>query len=210
MNRLISIAFGFTLGYLLQYYDTKKLRKSIRDLEKQKNDLESQLEAEEIEIEDEETSSTEMPTQQDSEATELKQQLAKTKLKLESALAENQSLKVMLDEKLASMPSDSSSSQDKVVLDKENIPSEGPKDNLRIIEGIGPEIEKLLNNAGIITFSDIANTPTFRLRDILVAGGERFRIHDPESWPQQAALARDGRMVELKELQQRLLGGKNP
>lgn len=84
------------------------------------------------------------------------------------------------------------------------------KDDLKKIEGIGPKIESLLNDAGIHTFAALATTPVSRLNDILHAAGERYRIHDPGTWPKQAELARDGRWHELSYWQDLLDGGKGP
>jgi hypothetical protein len=46
------------------------------------------------------------------------------------------------------------------------------------------------------------------LRDVLDLGGPGFRIADPASWPEQAALAADGRWAELRALQDRLVAGR--
>lgn len=84
------------------------------------------------------------------------------------------------------------------------------KDDLKKIEGIGPKIESILNDAGIQTFARLAETPASRLSEILLAAGERFRIHNPGTWPRQAELARDGRWHELNYWQDLLDGGKGP
>lgn len=81
-------------------------------------------------------------------------------------------------------------------------------DDLVIIEGIGPKIAELLKNAGISTFAQLAETPASRIEEILDAAGPRYRVHDAATWPQQAALARDGKMDELKALQDSLNAGK--
>ncbi len=81
-------------------------------------------------------------------------------------------------------------------------------DDLKKIEGIGPKIAELLNADGINTFGDLADCEIDRLKGILDAAGSRYRIHDPGTWPQQSALARDGKWDELNELQDRLKGGK--
>ncbi|MFN4145936.1 MAG: hypothetical protein ACK4GN_08950 [Runella sp.] len=81
-------------------------------------------------------------------------------------------------------------------------------DDLKVVEGIGPKIEELFNNAGIWTFAQLAATSPERLRDILVAGGSRFQIHDPGTWPEQAALARDGQWEKLKAWQDELNKGR--
>ncbi|MPR32174.1 hypothetical protein [Salmonirosea aquatica] len=82
-------------------------------------------------------------------------------------------------------------------------------DNLKLVEGIGPKIEGLLNADGIKTFAKLAATNPQHIAGLLSAAGPRFQIHDPETWPQQAALARDGKWEELKELQEKLVGGRD-
>jgi len=81
-------------------------------------------------------------------------------------------------------------------------------DKLRLIEGIGPKIEGLLHEAGILTFVDLATAKQAMLKDILDKAGSRYRMHDPRTWGEQAALAADGKMKELKAWQKELKGGK--
>ncbi len=85
--------------------------------------------------------------------------------------------------------------------------SNNPED-LKIVEGIGPKIEELLKNAGIINWADLAASPVDRLKSILAQAGDSFRLADPGTWPQQATLAAEGRWQELKDLQDRLAGGR--
>lgn len=80
--------------------------------------------------------------------------------------------------------------------------------NLKVIEGIGPKIEQILNRAGIINFDQLAKSDPSLLNDILRREGSRFQIHDPATWPTQAALARDGKWEELNALQDKLTGGR--
>lgn len=82
------------------------------------------------------------------------------------------------------------------------------KDDLKIVEGIGPKIEELCNNAGILTFAQLAATAPSRIKEILEAAGPRFQMHDPTTWPDQSALARDGKFDELKKWQDELNKGK--
>lgn len=79
-------------------------------------------------------------------------------------------------------------------------------DDLKIIEGIGPKIEKLLNEAGISTFAGLAKTEVTRLQQILLDA--KLRIADPTTWPEQASLAAQGKMEELQALQDSLKGGR--
>ena len=81
-------------------------------------------------------------------------------------------------------------------------------DDLTLIEGIGPKIAELLNNAGITTFAQLADAEDETVQQVLTEAGPRFNIHDATTWNEQAALARDGKLDELKELQDRLKGGK--
>lgn len=81
-------------------------------------------------------------------------------------------------------------------------------DDLTLIEGIGPKINALLNQNGIYTFAQLAAMTVERLHAILEAGGPRFRLADPKTWPEQAQLARDGKWDALQALQDRLKGGR--
>jgi predicted flap endonuclease-1-like 5' DNA nuclease len=82
------------------------------------------------------------------------------------------------------------------------------KDDLKIVEGIGPKIEELCNNAGIMTFAELAASTPERIKQILEAAGPRFQMHDPTTWPKQSALARDGKFDELKKWQDELNKGR--
>ena len=82
------------------------------------------------------------------------------------------------------------------------------KDDLKIIEGVGPKIEELLNAGGIHSFKDLSESNTEALKAILEGGGKRYAIHNPETWVQQGSLAASGKMDELNVLQAALNGGK--
>ena len=82
------------------------------------------------------------------------------------------------------------------------------KDDLKLIEGIGPKIESLLYEAGIITWGSLAKTTIESLREILDNAGSRYRMHNPATWPAQADLANQGKWKELKDWQEELHGGK--
>ncbi len=81
-------------------------------------------------------------------------------------------------------------------------------DDLKRIEGIGPKIAELLNEAGITTFAQLAATDVETLRQILVKAGRRFALASPETWPEQAALAARGEWEALAQLQDSLKGGR--
>ena len=81
-------------------------------------------------------------------------------------------------------------------------------DKLTKIEGIGPKIAEHLGAAGIITFADLAGAPISKLKEILENAGPRYKMHIPDTWPQQAQLAADGKWDELEKLQDILDGGR--
>ena len=82
------------------------------------------------------------------------------------------------------------------------------KDDLTKVEGIGPKVQGLLNEAGIHTFADLAAKTPEELDAILDAAGSIYKAMEEGSWPKQAALAAEGKWDELKKLQDELIGGK--
>ena len=85
--------------------------------------------------------------------------------------------------------------------------TKGGKDNLEIIEGIGPKIAKVLVDGGISTFALLAAAKADDVTAMLKASGGRFSLANPASWAEQAALLRDGKMAEFKALTDALVGG---
>jgi predicted flap endonuclease-1-like 5' DNA nuclease len=79
-------------------------------------------------------------------------------------------------------------------------------DDLKIIEGIGPVLAGVLNEAGITTFTQLSEASQERLREIL--GERRLRLTDPATWPEQAALAAKGDWDGLRALQANLRAGR--
>ena len=85
---------------------------------------------------------------------------------------------------------------------------EAKPDKLTKIEGIGPKIAEKLNNAGILTFKQLADASLDTLQGILDEAGPRYRMHDPGTWAEQSALAAADKWDELEALQDKLDGGK--
>ena len=81
-------------------------------------------------------------------------------------------------------------------------------DDLKKIEGIGPKMAEILTTAGIGTFALLASSDVDTLKGLLAEAGSRYKSFDPTTWPQQAGLAAAGNWDELKELQDRLDGGR--
>lgn len=82
------------------------------------------------------------------------------------------------------------------------------ENDLKIIEGIGPKIEELFKTSGILTWKSLSETTVDRCNEILDKAGDRFRIHDPGTWPRQSKLAYEGKWEELKKWQDSLDKGK--
>jgi predicted flap endonuclease-1-like 5' DNA nuclease len=82
-------------------------------------------------------------------------------------------------------------------------------DDLTLIEGIGPKIAAALVSAGVTTFARIAEMAPADLEAIVRGAGVRM-VGKSESWPVQARLAADGKLAELKTLQDKLKGGQLP
>ena len=80
--------------------------------------------------------------------------------------------------------------------------------SLQVIEGVGPKIEQLMNQAGLVTFADVAKASVPSLKKILTDAGSRYTMHNPTTWPKQAKLAKAGKWDALKELQDSLKGGR--
>ena len=88
------------------------------------------------------------------------------------------------------------------VVDNLNIYTTYLKDNdLKIIEGVGPKIEDILNKEGYKNWTDIANSKVEDLKNIMHDAGPRYRIHNPATWNQQAKMALKGDWDNLIDLQ---------
>ena len=81
------------------------------------------------------------------------------------------------------------------------------RDDLKVIEGIGPKIEMLLNEAGYLSFGDVARADPNALTLILEKAGPRFALARTETWPEQAQLLAEGKMDAFKTLTDELKGG---
>jgi len=80
-------------------------------------------------------------------------------------------------------------------------------DDLTVIEGIGPKIQSVLQTGGINTYQELANLSPENIKQVLDEGGIRLAVTD--TWPEQARLAAEGKMDDLKELQDQLTAGRN-
>jgi len=78
-------------------------------------------------------------------------------------------------------------------------------DDLTKLEGIGPKVAKVLNEAGITSFADLAHADAANVQEKLNAAG--LQMMNPEGWIEQVRLAAKGDMEGLMKLQEELKGG---
>ncbi|MBC7883855.1 MAG: hypothetical protein H7X99_00165 [Saprospiraceae bacterium] len=70
-------------------------------------------------------------------------------------------------------------------------------------------MEEILKENGINNFAVLSSTSQEDLRAILNKYGDKYRIIDPNTWPQQAGLANDRNWKELITLQKALDTGRS-
>lgn len=80
-------------------------------------------------------------------------------------------------------------------------------DDLKVVEGIGPKMEKALNAAGILTFAQLAAASEETIRAAIEAAGMRFAPSMP-TWAKQADFAAKGDTDGLKAYQAQLSAGR--
>ena len=80
-------------------------------------------------------------------------------------------------------------------------------DDFSKIEGIGPKINEVLKNGGITSYAQLGAMDVDKLKEILANSDLRVPP-DPGSWPEQDALAAEGKWDELQTLQDELHGGR--
>ena len=80
--------------------------------------------------------------------------------------------------------------------------------DLTLVEGIGPKIRSLFHNYEIKTWRELAETPVAKCQEVLDSGGDRYKIHDPSSWPMQAKMAAEGKWKALAKWQHEHKHGK--
>ena len=126
--------------------------------------------------------------------------------------AENDKLKLDTSAKASNFVGNANASNSNIAFDAKVVKAVFGKsykqDDLKIIEGIGPKIEELFKTSGILTWKALGETSVDRLREILSKAGERYNVHDPNTWPRQSKMAYEGKWQELKDWQNTLEGGR--
>jgi len=79
-------------------------------------------------------------------------------------------------------------------------------DDLTKLEGIGPKVAKVLNDAEITTFDDLARAKAGDVKSVLNEAG--LQMMNPEGWIEQASLAAKGDWEAVERLQSELKGGR--
>jgi predicted flap endonuclease-1-like 5' DNA nuclease len=130
--------------------------------------------------------------------------IAKLKAELESHKKRGDAAEASL----GSVRTDAEAKISALILKLDELKTEAEPDDLTRIEGIGPKIQELLYAARIFTFLMLSGASVERLKEILDGGGERFQMHDPKTWPEQAQLAADGQWEKLDEWQDLLRAGR--
>lgn len=82
------------------------------------------------------------------------------------------------------------------------------ENDLTVVEGIGPKIQELFHNHNVMTWKALSECSVDKCQQVLDSGGDRFKIHKPDTWPKQAKMAYEGRWEELLKWQDELDGGK--
>lgn len=75
------------------------------------------------------------------------------------------------------------------------------KDDLKVVEGIGPKISGMFIDAGIKTWKALSETEVSDCQKVLDGGGDRYKVHDPASWPMQAKMCYENKWKELAKWQ---------
>lgn len=76
--------------------------------------------------------------------------------------------------------------------------------DLTFLYGINKNIQELLNNQDIVSFSDLSNTTIAELKAILALAGDQYEDIDPLNWPIQARLAEKGKWEILDEYKRKM------
>ncbi|MEO9892691.1 hypothetical protein [Aurantibacter sp.] len=75
------------------------------------------------------------------------------------------------------------------------------QDDLKVVEGIGPKISQMFIDAGISTWKALSETSVAKCQEVLDGGGDRYKVHNPASWPMQAKMCYEGKWAELSKWQ---------
>jgi predicted flap endonuclease-1-like 5' DNA nuclease len=205
---MFSFLFGVVVGGIIVYFFWQNKAQDARSNERALQQRLTDAENENRRLLSEQAGSQRKDEQLDTYQTELQaktEELQQTTAQLSSAEAQISTLR----EQLAAAEAKAEAATDRAIAEAgEEVASPVQPDDLKKIEGIGPKVAQVLNESGILTFVQLAQTNVSKLRAILEEAGPRFKMMDPESWPEQAGLAGKGDWDALGKLQDELDGGK--
>jgi predicted flap endonuclease-1-like 5' DNA nuclease len=190
---IVSALLGFLIGWLIKSIKINVLKESLDTCIKNNEDLKNQIKSDS----NNKNFNTQIP---------VLKKIPELDKKVD--LSDSKELKVASTYKPTS-PNKSSSQFIKEDV-KKTLGKSIKENDLKVVEGIGPKIEEILNKDGIKTWRQLSKAPVSRLQKILNEAGERFLFHKPDTWPKQSLLAAEGKWEELKKLQDYLDGGKEP
>ena len=194
---IVMLLVAFALGYLLRYFTDRGGRQhqtKIDELEAEKRRLSGQVNRLDSDLKAAQQRNTQLATDLDA--------CRSSKASQEADRAATASVAMPLVDTPAVADTDSPAASSVAM------PSV-PADDLKVVEGIGPKIESMLNAQGIHTFEQLAQADTEKIRSILSSEGAQFvAVHDPSTWSRQAHLADNGEWEALKTYQSELKGGK--
>ncbi|NMC78326.1 MAG: DUF4332 domain-containing protein [Chloroflexi bacterium] len=112
------------------------------------------------------------------------------------------------DDSLSEVPLETATSEvaQRTMLSEPEPAPPARKEDLQVIEGIGPKIAGVLQAAGIGSFKQLAQCKAEQLEQVLKDAG--VRLANPATWPEQARLAARGDWSGLAALKAQLKGGR--
>lgn len=111
---------------------------------------------------------------------------------------------------IVSIGGDNSSSKkkdDTKTKSKKSVSKSVKKDDLTLIEGVGPKSAEALIAEGIDSFEKLSKLSEEKIKKILSEASSSLAHLDPQTWAKQAKMAHEGKFDELKAWQDELDGG---
>ena len=130
---------------------------------------------------------------------------AEAKVAAEEAAAVEAPVEEVKTEEPVAEPVETPAEEPKTEEKAEEPAADAKPDDLTKVEGVGPKIAEVLTAGGVVTFANLAEAKVEVIAEMIkdVRGN-----HVPDTWPNQAKLAAEGKWEELQKLQDELDGGK--